>query len=173
MNIPYDGIQGQDSFEGKRVKIDYGGREIIMGEEEIEFDEDEQSAGQTKEIWVILKARCEIIVGVPTDSPEPETGLIGKRELAPRVIVAESLNTVCDGTCLTSILNTTSQETRISLPTVKLEQCQEEAKQTAAQTCCGAEVADYKHVPDTTAEPSCHFRLLHRTQGEYLSSRPM
>jgi hypothetical protein len=40
------------------------------------------------------------------------------------------------------------------------------------QTYCGAEVTDYENVPDTTVEPSCHFRLLHRTQGEYLSFRP-
>jgi hypothetical protein len=38
--------------------------------------------------------------------------------------------------------------------------------------CCGVEVADYEYVPDTTAEPSRDFRLLHCTQGEYLSFRP-
>lgn len=58
MSIPYDGILGKDFFENRHARIDYGRKEITMGEVKIKFDENEQSVGQAEETWVMLKPRC-------------------------------------------------------------------------------------------------------------------
>jgi hypothetical protein len=57
------------------------------------------------------------------------TGLISKRELAPGVIVAETLATVREGTYPASILNTNDREMKVSLPIVGLEVYLEETTQ--------------------------------------------
>jgi hypothetical protein len=88
-----------------------------------------QVKGRADTVYTILKPRCETIVTLPTESPELNTGLIGKRELVPGVIVEEALVTVREVTCLTSILNTNDQEMKVSLPTVDLEGYHEETTQ--------------------------------------------
>jgi hypothetical protein len=40
----------------------------------------------------VLKARCETVVKVPTNSEELKVGLISKTELLPGIIMAETLN---------------------------------------------------------------------------------
>jgi hypothetical protein len=129
IDIPCDGILGKDFFEKEKAKIDYSRRQVIMGGVRVKFDEDTEVNGPASTVYTILKPRSETIVRVPTDSPELKTGLISKRELVPGVIVAETLVTVHEGTCLTSILNTNDREMRISLPTVDLEDYQEEVTQ--------------------------------------------
>jgi hypothetical protein len=50
-----------------------------------------------------------------------ETGLVCKTELVLGVIMAEALTVVRQGTCLTSIVNTSDHEIKIGLPAVKLD----------------------------------------------------
>jgi hypothetical protein len=55
--------------------------EIIMGKVLSKFNKERQLERSNKEIWVILKARCKTIAGLPTRSKELETGLIEQRLL--------------------------------------------------------------------------------------------
>ena len=66
IRITYDGILGQDFFVSKRAKIDYKKREIIMGDQRLKFDNRVLSDEQFKEVSIVLKARCETVVKVPT-----------------------------------------------------------------------------------------------------------
>ena len=129
VDIPCDGILGKDFFEKEKAKIDYNHRQVIMGKARVKFDEDTEAKGQADTVYTVLKPRSETIVRLPTESSELMTGLISKRELVPGVIVAETLVTVREGTCLTSILNTNDREMRVSLPTVGLEDYQEATAQ--------------------------------------------
>jgi hypothetical protein len=121
INIPCDGLLGKDFFENKKAKIDYERREIAMGDVRIQFDDNSLVKEKGAETVVTLKPRCETIVGLPTVSGEMETGLVSKTELAPGIIVADTLTVVQQGSCLTSIVNTNDEEIKIALPTVKLD----------------------------------------------------
>lgn len=69
-----------------------------MGKTRIGFDEDRELNAPVDKLYAVLKPRRETIVGLTTDSPELRTGLIGKRELAPGVMLAETLTRVREGT---------------------------------------------------------------------------
>jgi hypothetical protein len=99
IRIPYDGILGQDFFTSKKAQIDIQGREIIMGDVKLEFDDRVRSGGQEKQITVILKPRSETIVKLPASADELRVGLISKTELLPGIVMAETL-TVVRGGCL-------------------------------------------------------------------------
>jgi hypothetical protein len=58
---------------------------------------------QEKQITVVLKARCETVVKLPTNAEELRVGLISKTELLPGIIIAETLTVV--RACVNSILN--------------------------------------------------------------------
>jgi len=66
-----------------------------------------------------LEARTENIVLLPTHSSGQ--GLIFKQELIPGVYLAESLTVERDGHCITSIVNTLSEEVTLDTPLVTLE----------------------------------------------------
>ena len=127
IRIPHDGILGQDFFMSKRARIDYKKREIIMGDVRLKFDDRVLSGKQVKEISIFLKARCETVVKVPTNSKELKVGLISKTELLPGIIMAETLTAVREGGCLTSILNMNDEDVSLSLPIVDLEECEIES----------------------------------------------
>ena len=124
IRIPYDGILGQDFFINKRARIVYK-REIIIGDVRLKFDDKVLSDRQVKEMSIVLKARCETVVKVPTNSEELKIGLISKTELLPGIIMAETQTVVRDGGCLTSILNM-NDEVSLSLPIVDLEEYESE-----------------------------------------------
>lgn len=115
IRIPYDGILGQDFFISKRARIDYKKREIVMGDIIVRFGDREVSEEQVNETSIVLKARCETIVKVPTNSEEQKSGLISKTELLPGIFMAETVTIVREGGCLTSIVNTTEGEVTMSL----------------------------------------------------------
>ena len=92
LRIPYDGILGEDFFISKRAKIDYKKREILMGDVKLKFDDKNLLDERVKEMNVVLKARCETVVKVPTNSEELKIGLIRKTELLPGIIMAENSN---------------------------------------------------------------------------------
>jgi hypothetical protein len=142
IDIPYDGILGKDFFERKGAKIDYSQRQVIMGKVRVKFDTDVEVDKEVKTVYVTVKPRSETIVSLPTDSPELKTGVLGKRELIPGVIVAETLVTVHEGTCLTSILNTNDREVKLRLPTIGLEDYQEEATQITVVNTAGVHSAE-------------------------------
>ena len=123
IRIPYDGILGQDFFASKKANIDFQKREIVMGDVKLKFDERVRSDEQGKQITIVLKARCETIVKMPTTSRELKVGLLKKTELLPGIIMAETLTVVREGGCLTSILNMNDEEVSVSLPVVTLEEC--------------------------------------------------
>jgi hypothetical protein len=129
MNIPFHGILGKDFFEKEQVKIDYSNKELTIGKKKIKFDEDKQTTKGDTTMSIILKPRSETIVSLPTTAPELFTGKIAKQEIAPGVIIAESLSTVREGTCITSILNARTEEVKIGLPAVQLEGYEEEPTQ--------------------------------------------
>jgi hypothetical protein len=124
MNIPRDGILGNDFSESKRATIDYVRKEITMGKVALKFDDNKQTRVQNKEILVVLKPRSETIVKLPTKSDESETGLIDSTEIAPGIIIWRSLTVVRDKTCLTSIVNMNDTEIEVALPSIKLEHCE-------------------------------------------------
>jgi hypothetical protein len=94
IRIPYDGIIGQDFFESTRARIDYEKREIEMSEVRVIFDDTILSGDQGREVNIVLKARCETVVKVPTNTKELKTGVIRKTELSPGVVMAETLTIV-------------------------------------------------------------------------------
>jgi hypothetical protein len=93
-----------------------------MGDAIVKFDDRDIIDKQDKGINIVLKARCETVVRVPTNSAELKTGLISKTELLPGIYMAETLRIVREGGCLTSIVNTTEGEVNESLPIVKVEE---------------------------------------------------
>ena len=90
IRISYDGILGEDFFIRKKARIDYKKREIVMGDVKLKFDDKILSDERVKEMNVVLKARCETVVKVPTNSEELKIGLIRKTELLPGIIMAET-----------------------------------------------------------------------------------
>jgi len=130
IRIPYDEILGEDFFISKRARIDYKNREIVMGNVNLKFDDKFLSDERVREGSIVLKARCETVVKVPTNSEQLKTGLISKTELLPGVIIAETLTVVRDGGCLTSILNMNDEEVSLPLPVVELEECEGEFNNT-------------------------------------------
>jgi hypothetical protein len=54
INIPCDGLLGKDFFENKKAKIDYERREIVMGDERIQFDDNSLVKEQGAETVVTL-----------------------------------------------------------------------------------------------------------------------
>jgi hypothetical protein len=99
-----------------------------MGPVTLKFDENRQTGIETKEIRVVLKPRCETIVKLPTTSRELETGLISKTEISPGVIIAATVTAVREGACLTSVVNLNGSEVTVTLPAIKLEQCETESR---------------------------------------------
>ena len=55
IQIPYDGILGQDFFASKGAKIDNKKREIIMGDLRLKFVNRVLSDEQIKEVSIVLK----------------------------------------------------------------------------------------------------------------------
>jgi hypothetical protein len=94
-----------------------------MGDVRLKFDDRVLSDEQDKQINILLKARCETIVKMPTNSNELKVGLISKTELLPGIIIAETLTVVRGGGCLTSILSMNDEEVNLSLPVVDLAEC--------------------------------------------------
>ena len=84
-----------------------------MGDMRLKFDDRVLSGKQVKEISIVLKARCETVVKVTTNSKELKVGLISKTELLPGT-VTETLIAVREGGCLTSILNMNDEEVSLS-----------------------------------------------------------
>jgi hypothetical protein len=82
----------------------------MMGDMRLKFDDRVLSDEQVKEMSIVLKARCETVVKVPTTSEELKVGLISKTELLLGIIVAETRTVVREGGCLTSILNMNDEE---------------------------------------------------------------
>jgi len=72
---------------------------------------------------IVLKASCEIVVKVPTNSEELKARFISKMELLPGIVMAVILTVVQGRGCLTIILNM-SDEVSVSLPIVDLEDCE-------------------------------------------------
>jgi len=99
-----------------------------MGDVRLQFDDKVSTDETGNPISIILKARCETVVKVPTKSKELKVGLISKTELLPGVIMAETLTVVREGGCLTSILNMNDEDVSLSLPLVNLEECNIEDK---------------------------------------------
>jgi len=97
-----------------------------MGNVKLKFYDKVLSDERVREGSIVLKARCETVVKVPTNSEELKTGLVSKTELLPGVIIAETLTVVRDGGCLTSILNMNDEEVSLPLPIVELEECEGE-----------------------------------------------
>jgi hypothetical protein len=95
-----------------------------MGDVRLKFDDRVLSDKQVKAINIVLKARCETVVKVPTNSKELKVGLISKTELLPGIIMAETITAVREGGCLTSLLNMNDEEVSLSLPVVGLEECE-------------------------------------------------
>jgi hypothetical protein len=121
LTSPVMGYSVKIFFEDKKAKIDYESREIVMGDVRIKFDENSLTNDHSAETLVTLKSMCETTVRLPTVSDEMETGLVSKTELAPGIIVADTLTVVQEGSCLTSIVNTNDEEIKIDFPTVKLD----------------------------------------------------
>jgi hypothetical protein len=94
IRIPYDGILGQDFFISKRAKRDYKKRGILMGDLRLKFNYRVVIDDQIKELSIVLEARCETVVKVPTNSEELKVGLISKTELLPGNIMADTLTVV-------------------------------------------------------------------------------
>jgi len=61
-----------------------------MGDMRLQFDDKVSTDETGNPISIILKARCERAVKVPTKSKELKVGLISKTELLPGVIMAEN-----------------------------------------------------------------------------------
>ena len=95
-----------------------------MGNVKLKYYDDVLSEERVREGSIILKARCETVVKVPTNSEYLKTGLISKTELLSGVIIAETLTEVQDGGCLISILNMNDEEVSLHLPVVELEECE-------------------------------------------------
>jgi hypothetical protein len=94
-----------------------------MGNVRLKFDDRVLSDKQVKQMSIVLKASCETVVKVSTNSEELKVGLVSKMELLPGIIMAETLTVVQEGGCLTSILNM-NDEVSVSLPIVDLEECE-------------------------------------------------
>ena len=86
---------------------------------------------------VVLKARCDTVVKVPTNSEELKIGFIRKTELLPGIIMAETLTVVRDGGSLSSILNMNDEEVSLSLPRAELEECDSECNTIQVDTFIG------------------------------------
>jgi hypothetical protein len=56
----------------------------------VKFDGRVLSDEWVKEMSIVLKARCETVVKVPTNSEELKVGLISKTELLSGIILAET-----------------------------------------------------------------------------------
>lgn len=82
---------------------------------------------------IVLKASCEIVVKVPTNSEELKAGLISKTELLPGIVMADTLTVVQEGGCLAIILNM-SDEVSVSSPIVDLEDFKIETNTIQADT---------------------------------------
>jgi hypothetical protein len=65
-----------------------------MGDVTIKFDDKDVTEERSNETSVVLKARCENVVKMPTHSEEKKTGLISKIELLPGVFMAKKLTKV-------------------------------------------------------------------------------
>jgi hypothetical protein len=76
-----------------------------MGDVKLKFDDRVLLDKQAKEINIALKARCETVVKLSTNSEELKVGLVSKTELLPGIIMAETLTAVREGGCLTSLIN--------------------------------------------------------------------
>jgi hypothetical protein len=99
-------------------------RDIIMGDVRLKFDDRVVPDDQVKKVSIVLIARCETVVKVPTTSEEIKVGLVSKTELLPGIIMAETLTEVREGGCLTNIFNMMNdEEVSLSLPIVDLEEC--------------------------------------------------
>jgi len=66
IRISYDGILGEDFFISKRARIDYKKRENLMGYVKLKFDDKVLSDERVRAGSIVLKARCETVVKVPT-----------------------------------------------------------------------------------------------------------
>jgi hypothetical protein len=95
-----------------------------MGDVRWKFDERFLLDDQVKEVSKVLKAMCETVVKVPTNSEELKVGLISKTELLPGIIMPETRTVVREGGCLTSVLNMKYEDVSLSLPIVDLEECE-------------------------------------------------
>jgi hypothetical protein len=115
----YDGLLGRDFWENKEATINYCDRTIIMGEVVLDFDNKTDRAA-SKHCKLTLKARTEHIVKLPTTFKGH--GVISKKELVPRIFLAESLTMGCNGYCVTSIVNTLGKDVTIHPPLVELEE---------------------------------------------------
>jgi len=88
VQILYDGVLGQDFFISKRARVVYKKREIRMGNVRLKFDDRVLSDKQVKEMSIVLKASCETVVKVPTNSEELKVGLISKTGLLAGIVMA-------------------------------------------------------------------------------------
>jgi len=91
IKILYDGILGQDFFISKRARIVCKKREIRIGNVRLKFDDRVLSDKQVKEMSTVLKASCETVFKVPTNSEELKVGSISKTELLSGIVMAETL----------------------------------------------------------------------------------
>jgi hypothetical protein len=114
----YDGILCRDFWEDKKANISYCDREIVMGDVTVKFDP--KTTLETEPHKLVLKARTESIVGLPTTSRGP--GLISKRELLPGVYLAASLTNEVKECCVTSIVNRLEEDVTTDPPQVELEE---------------------------------------------------
>jgi hypothetical protein len=73
----YDGILGRDFWEDKKANITYCDRQIVMEDMTVKFDP--KITLEREPHKLVLKARTESIVGLPTKSRGP--GLISNRDI--------------------------------------------------------------------------------------------
>jgi len=84
--LPYDAILGKNFFETRKSVINYCSRQIIMNDEVIVNFDPKPTANKTEPCRLILKARTEMILRVPTTSKG--LGLLPKSEILPGVYLA-------------------------------------------------------------------------------------
>ena len=84
--LPYDAILGKNFFETRKSVINYCSRQIIMNDEVIVNFDPKPTANKTEPCRLILKARTEMILRVPTTSKG--LGLLPKSEILPGAYLA-------------------------------------------------------------------------------------
>ena len=124
LNIRYDGINGTDFFEAYNITICYRTKTLKYKNKTIPFESYEgkgNSINKSEKLEIAIPARSTKIVKIPVSENSPKEGILEKCELRPGVFLAETLTTVNDNICISSVINTNEKDEIITLEEISLE----------------------------------------------------